>query len=73
MSLLVEWTESNLIASHSANRIEVKRKSANFSFLSNGELVEMFPIEGLGTGGLGFVVAKGMKIAFDDFVINTPD
>ncbi|MCD6119824.1 DUF1080 domain-containing protein [bacterium] len=73
VSMLVDWTESNLIASHSANRIEVTRKSANFSFLINGELVEMFPIEGLGTGGLGFVAAKGMKVVFDDFVINAPD
>ncbi len=70
---LVDWTKSSLIISNELNTLEINRVVDDYVFRLNNEIVEMFPIEDLGAGGVAFVTAKGVKAAFDDFVIKSPE
>lgn len=72
VTALVNWTKTDLIVKNEPNQLTVVRQGDNFVFQIGGELVEMFPMEGFGGGGLALVAGKGIKAAFDDFVITSP-
>lgn len=70
---LVDWTKTELVIANDFNTLEIRRVVDDYVFKLNGEIVEMFPIEDSGAGGIAFVTAKGVKAAFDDFVIKSPE
>ncbi len=70
---LVNWVKTDLIVKNEPNQLGIIRQGDNLTFTIGGEIVEMFPVDGLGGGGgLALVAGKGVKASFDDFVIASP-